>query len=126
MMKAEKEKNQDHLVEKLTPSLHQEGACDLAASVKAVFLGRDFAGANSIFHPACCRHRIFTADSDPIKKESPNVANNPSILGHAPCGREHDQSNEHNGGVLDQTPSSTEPRISLVPFLDLLTSGAVK
>ena len=39
MVEDEQEENQQNLIEKLTPTLHEEGAGDLSATVKTVLLG---------------------------------------------------------------------------------------
>lgn len=81
VMEAEKEENQEDLVEELAPALHQEGARHFTASMETVLFCRDFARADGVFHPACRCHRIFAADADSVEEEGPNVADNPSILG---------------------------------------------
>ena len=39
MVETQKKNNEDDLVEELTPSLHQKGAGDFAASVETIFFG---------------------------------------------------------------------------------------
>lgn len=65
----EEKDNKHGLVGQLTPSLHQERTSDLASTVKTVFLGRDLAGANSILHPGCGSHRIFSTDTNTVEEE---------------------------------------------------------
>jgi hypothetical protein len=75
----EEKKDEDDLVEPLTPTLHQEGRRDLATSVKTIITGRDLARANSIFHSGGGGHRVFSSDSDAVEEQRPNVADNPAV-----------------------------------------------
>jgi len=44
-----------------------------------------------------------------IEKQRPSVADNPAFQGQAPAGSDHEQANEHDGSILDQTPTTTNP-----------------
>ena len=84
MMEDKEEEDQQALVEKLAPTLHQEGAGDLSATVKTIILGRDFARADRILHTRRCGHGIFTADADAVDEERPDIADDPAVLRCAP------------------------------------------
>ena len=80
-MEDEQGKNEDNLVGKLTPTLHQESRDDLASTVKTVLPGRDTTSSNSVLHGRGGSHRILTTDTDTVEKEGPSVANNPAVEG---------------------------------------------
>ena len=103
--------NEDGLIEELTPPLHQESAGDFAASVKTIFLGGDFARANGVLHAGCCCHGVFTTDTNAVKEKGPCVADDPTVQGGTPSTDQHDETEKHDGCILDQTPSTTEPSI---------------
>ena len=111
MVEAQKEDNEDGLVGELTPSLHQESAGDFAAPVKTIFLCGDFARANGVLHAGCCCHWVFPTNTNPVEKERPRVADDPTVEGGTPSADKHDETQEHDGGILDQTPSPTKPDI---------------
>jgi hypothetical protein len=60
VVEAEQQDDEQDLVEELTPTLHQESAGNLAATVKTVLLGRDLAGANGVLHTGGGSHGVFT------------------------------------------------------------------
>lgn len=106
----QEENDQNDLIEELTPTLHEESTGDLSPSVKTIFLGRDLAASNSVLHTRCSRHGIFSADADTVEEERPDVADDPAIFGDTPGGSKHEETNEHDDSILNQTPSSTKPR----------------
>jgi hypothetical protein len=108
-VEAKKEKDEDDLVEELTPTLHQESAGDLATSVQSVLLGGDLARPDGVFHTGCSCHGIFSSDTDAVEEERPDIADNPTVLGNAPGSCEHEQTEKHDRSILNQTPSATEP-----------------
>ena len=79
--------------------------------MKTILFGGNFAGANSVLHTRCSRHGVFPANTDAVEEESPGVANYPAILSNTPGCSEHKKTDEHDGCVLNQTPSSTEPSL---------------
>lgn len=121
----QQQQDEDDLVEELSPALHQEGRSHFAATVQTVFASGNLARANSVFHSRRGSHGVFTANTDSVEEQRPNVANNPSVWGmsvrvyatwvriHTKCKpprcREHEKSEEHDNGVLNKTPSSTQP-----------------
>src|SRR5436190_1485139 len=105
MVEDEQEEDQQALVEELTPTLHEEGAGDLSATMKPVLLGRDLARADSVLHTGCCSHGVLSADADAVEEERPDVADDPAVSRHTPRGCEHDKTNGHDGSILDQTPA---------------------
>ena len=113
MVEAQKGNNEDSLVEELTPSLHQESAGNFATSVKTIFLGGDLAGTHGILHSRRRRHGIFATNTDAVEEQGPHITDDPAIQSSAPSTDKHDQTNEHDGCVLNQTPSTTEPRHAL-------------
>lgn len=119
-MEAEQQDDEQGLVKELTPSLHQEGASHLAAAVQPIFLGGDLARAHGVFHAGGGGHGIFAADADAVNKERPGIADDPAVLRDAPGGGDHDQTQQHDGGVLNQAPSSTKPRHHCYPALPRL------
>ena len=83
-MEDEERKNEDDLVEELTPPLHQESHCDVSSTVETVGLGRDATRSSSILHGCSSSHGIFSTDTDTVHEERPSVANNPSIETRSP------------------------------------------
>jgi hypothetical protein len=77
--------------------------------VKTVVFGRDLSGANGVLHTGSRSHRVLASNTDTVEEESPDVADDPSVLGNTPGGGEHKQTNEHDDGVLDETKATTEP-----------------
>lgn len=114
VVEAEKENDKQNLVEELTPTLHQEGTGDLAATVQAIFFGGDLARADGIFHTTGGGHGVLTTNTDTVDEETPSITDNPAILGHTPGGSQHDKTEKHDNGVLNQTPSTAKPIHSLV------------
>jgi hypothetical protein len=109
MVEAKQQDNEQDLVEELTPTLHQESAGNLAATVQTVLFRRDLAGSNSVLHTAGRSHWIFTTDTNAIEEQGPGVANDPAILSNSPGRGKHQKTDKHDCGILNQTPSSTEP-----------------
>lgn len=110
VVEAKQQYDEYDLVEELTPALHQESTSDLAATVEAIFLGRDLSGAGSILHTTGGGHGVFTSNTDTVEEQRPSVANNPAVLGDTPGGGKHDQTDKHNCGILNQTPATAKPR----------------
>jgi hypothetical protein len=77
--------------------------------VKTVIFGRDLSRADGILHTSSRSHRVFPSDTNTIEEEGPGVADNPSVLGNTPGGSEHDETNKHDDGVLDETEATAEP-----------------
>ena len=113
-MEDDKKKDQEDLIEELSPTLHQEGTRNLSSTVKTIFAGTYLAGADSILHTGCRSHRIFTTDTNTIKEQTPGVEDNPPILSRCPRSSKHEKSNEHNDSILDETPTSTNPVLMLI------------
>lgn len=109
MVEDEQQNDEDDLVEELSPSLHQEGTGDLAATMKTVILGRDFARSDSVLHTSSRSHGVLASDTDTVEEESPDVADDPAVLGNAPCGSKHEKTDEHDDGVLNETIAATQP-----------------
>ena len=114
----EEGEDEDHLVEELTPSLHQEGGCDLASTVQTILLGRDTARSSRVLHGCGSSHGVLATDTDTIHEERPSVADNPSVQVGAPRSSKHDQTEEHDEGILAQTPATadTARKVSLIGF----------
>jgi hypothetical protein len=108
-MEDEQEQNQDDLVDELAPTLHQEGAGYLAATVKAILPRRDLSSADGILHARGGSHGILAADSYAVEEESPDVADDPAILRHSPCGSQHEQTNKHDDGILNKAKTAAYP-----------------
>jgi len=96
-------------VNELAPSLHKEGGGDFATAVEAILSSGHMTSANSALHSRGGSHRILAADADPVEEEGPAVADDPAVLGHSPCSREHQKTDKHDHCVLDEAPSSAEP-----------------
>lgn len=119
MVENEKQENEIDLIEELTPTLHQEGACDFSTTVKTIFLGGDFARTDGILHTRGRRHGILAADANAIEKKGPYITDDPSVLRNTPGSREHEEADEHNGSILNKTPSTTEPLPLSIVILEL-------
>jgi hypothetical protein len=64
MVEDQEQDNQDDLVEKLTPALHEESTGDFATTVETVFLGGYFARANRVFHAGSGSHGVLATNAD--------------------------------------------------------------
>jgi hypothetical protein len=69
MVEAEEKKDQERLVAKLAPALHQKRAGHFATSVQSVFFGRDGSRSDRIFHAAGRRHRILASDTYAVDEQ---------------------------------------------------------
>lgn len=105
----DEENNQQDLVDKLTPTLHEEGHGDAATTVQAILTGGQLAGGDGALERRGGGDGVFTSDTDGVKEEGPGVANDPAVECHAPRGSQHEQTNEHDDGILNETPSTTDP-----------------
>jgi hypothetical protein len=105
----EQQDDENDLVEELSPTLHKKRTGDLSATVKAIVLGGDFSRSDSVLHTRGCGHGILTSNTDSIEEESPDVTDNPSVLGHTPCSGQHEQTHEHDYGILNETIATTQP-----------------
>lgn len=108
-MEDEEQDNENDLVEELTPTLHQKGTGDFSSAVKTVVFCRNLSRADGILHTGCCSHGIFTSNTDAIEEESPYVADNPAVLSNTPGSSKHQKTNEHDGGILNETKSTAKP-----------------
>ena len=108
-MENQKQDDQDNLVGQLTPSLHQESARDLSATVQTVVLGRNLPGTNGILHTGGRGHGVFTANTDSVEEERPDVADDPAVLSDTPGGGKHEKTDKHDDGVLDETMATAQP-----------------
>ena len=77
--------------------------------MKTILFGGNFARANSVLHAGSCCHGVFTTNANTVEEERPCVADDPTVESGTPGTDKHDETKEHDGGVLDQTPSTTEP-----------------
>ena len=109
MMEAQEQDDEDDLIEELTPTLHQESADNFATTVKTIFSSRNLAGTNSILHTRSRGHGIFSTNTNAVEEERPGVADDPAVLSDTPSTHQHDQTSEHDRGVLNQTPATTNP-----------------
>lgn len=114
VVEAEQENDKHNLVEELTPTLHQEGTGDLAATVQTIFFGGNLSRADGVLHTGGGSHGILASNTDTVDEETPSVTDDPAILGHTPGGSQHDKTEKHDHGVLDQTPSTAEPSRALI------------
>jgi hypothetical protein len=119
MVEAKQQDNEQDLVEELTPTLHQESAGNLAATVQAVLFRRDLAGTNSVLHTTGRSHGIFTTcrrlarrtmdtrrslaltNTNAIEEQRPGVADNPAILSDSPGRGKHQKTDKHDCGILN-------------------------
>ena len=60
MVEHQQQQNEEGLVGKLTPALHQEGTDDLAATVEAILASGDLAGADGVLHTGSGSHGILS------------------------------------------------------------------
>jgi hypothetical protein len=69
--------------------------------------------SRSILHRGSGSHWILATDTNPIEKKRPGVADNPAIEIAAPGCCEHDETEKHDNGVLNQTPATANPEALL-------------
>jgi hypothetical protein len=77
--------------------------------VKTVILGRDLSRADSVLHTSSRSHGVLASNTDTVEEESPDVADDPSVLRDTPSGSKHEKADEHDDGVLNETEATTEP-----------------
>src|SRR5436853_120499 len=77
--------------------------------MQTVLFGRDLAGTHSVLHAGGSGHWVFASNADAVEEQRPDVANNPTILSDTPRTHQHDETEEHDGGILNQAPPSTQP-----------------
>lgn len=106
MVENKEQDDENKLVEELSPALHQKSTGDLPATMKSVVLGGYFSRSNSVLHTSGGCHGILTSNTNAIEEESPDVADDPAVLGYAPGGGKHDETKEHDDSVLDKTPTT--------------------
>lgn len=103
--------NQDDLVEHLSPTLHQERENDVSTSMKLVVSLVDSCASTLglVFHRGGRRHRVFSTDTESIDEQTPTVADDPAVQTCSPHGGQHDQTEEHDEGVLYESGFSADP-----------------
>jgi hypothetical protein len=77
--------------------------------MKTVVLGRDLSGADGVLHTSSRCHGVLASDTDTVEEESPDVADDPSVLSDTPGGSEHEKTDKHDNSVLDKTEATAEP-----------------
>lgn len=58
-------------------------------------------------------------NTDTVDEQRPSIANHPAVEGKAPGSREHQQTDKHDGRILNQAPTTTDPDLisfSPLPF----------
>jgi hypothetical protein len=105
----QKQDNQDDLVGKLSPTLHQESAGDFTTTVQTIVLSRHLSGSDSVLHTSGGCHGVLSSDTYAIEEESPHVADDPAFLRYTPCCCKHQKTDEHDDRVLDETMTTTKP-----------------
>ena len=53
-------------------------------------------------------------NADAIEEQRPSIANYPSVESEAPGGREHQQTDKHDGRILNETPATAQPSLSII------------
>ena len=109
MVEHEQEEDEQHLVEELAPPLHQESTGDFSAPMKTVLFGRDLARTDGVLHTRRGCHGILATHANTVEEKRPNVADDPAILSDTPRAHQHDEADEHDRGILNETPTSTKP-----------------
>lgn len=109
LVEDDKQDNEENLVDKLAPALHQEGHGDTAATVETILLGGHLASGDSIFERRGGGNRVLATDTQRVEEQGPGIANDPALESKAPRGSEHEKTNKHDDGILDQAPATTNP-----------------
>jgi hypothetical protein len=52
---------------------------------------------------------VALTNTNAVEEQRPSIADNPAILGDTPGSGKHDQTEEHDGSILDKTPTTTNP-----------------
>ena len=89
-------------------TLHQEGQDDVSASVQPVIRlgeGTDSPGLQS----GSRGHGVLSTDTDTVDELGPGVTDDPSVKGGTPRSGEHEKTERHDEGVLDETELSADP-----------------
>lgn len=110
-MEDQEEDDEDDLVEHLTPALHQEGKNDVSTTVQLVvpLVDGRAAALCLVLHSGRRRHRVLSTDTESVDEKTPSVANDPTVQACAPHGGQHDQPEEHDQRILNETGFSADP-----------------
>ena len=145
VVETQEEDDEDGLVEELTPTLHEKGEDDVSTSVELVIPAVDGSTASlglvlegrrrrhgvpvksrrrvsgpGLYHQGfhkTARHSLST-DSDTVDEQTPSIHDRPPAQRRPPHGSQHDQPEEHDQRVLNQTEFTADP-VSLEPDGDL-------
>lgn len=101
--------NEQNLVDELTPTLHQESHGDTATTMQTILLGGELTSSDGALEGRSGSDGIFTADTERVEEQRPGVANNPALERVAPAGSEHEETDEHDDGILNETPATANP-----------------
>lgn len=63
-MEDEEEDDEESLVDKLAPTLHQKSGSNLAATVKTIVPGGELSGGNGVLHGGSSSNGVFSADTE--------------------------------------------------------------
>lgn len=108
-MEDEEQDDKNDLVEELTPTLHQKGTGNFSSAVKTIVLCRNLSRPDSVLHTGSCSHGVFASNTDAIEEESPYVADDPAVLSNTPGSSKHQKTDEHDGGILNETKTTAKP-----------------
>lgn len=56
-------------------------------------------------------------NTDTVEEQRPRIADHPAVLGNTPGGGQHEQTDEHDGSILNQTPTTANPALNQHPKL---------
>ncbi len=79
--------------------------------METILFGGNSARSDGVLHGCSGSHWVFSADTDTIEEESPGVTDNPSVQSDTPGSGQPDQTEEHDHGILNQTPATTDSKI---------------
>ena len=133
VVEAQQEDDQDGLVEELTPSLHEEGQDDVSTSVELVITAVDrfAASLGLVFERSGRSHGVsidsnsesvaffglkaraqvnsLSTNTNTVDEQTPSIHDRPTAQRGSPHGRQHDQSDKHDQGVLNETEFPADP-----------------
>jgi hypothetical protein len=64
--------------------------------------------ADDVLHTGSSSHEVFTAETNTIEEERPDVADDRAILSNVARGSKRENTDGHHSGILDQAPTTSK------------------
>jgi hypothetical protein len=109
----QEEDNENDLIEELAPTLHQKRGGNLTSTMETIFPRRNLSGSGRVLHRGCSCHGIFSSHTNAVNEETPGITDYPPVQVQTPGSRKHDKTKQHDNGILNQTPATSDTGRSL-------------